>query len=189
MDENEIPRDVRTASPCAEQWGDMAGTDCLRSCARCGQKVYNFSKLNRGDAADLVRNVHGSLQVRFYRRPDGMLLTRDCPVGAHALRQRIARTAGVAFASLLVWSGFSLTGKTRSHPPQLSRTLLDRPAPAEQALRSEVLQPLSVPAYEPAHGTVMESAESAAGDKRFLRDLTVDNTPRADPFAREGHTR
>lgn len=97
---------IQIASPCSMQWGDMVGDDRVRHCAQCDLNVFNFSNMTADEAEDLVRNKQGRLCAGFYRRADGTVLTRDCPVGLRAVRQRIARTTLRAVAVL----AFVLTG-------------------------------------------------------------------------------
>jgi hypothetical protein len=87
---SQLLKDVRVAAPCSEKWDDMPGGDRVRSCARCRHHVYNLSEMAAADAARLIRESEGGLCVRFYRRPDGTLLTRDCSVGARAVQRRVA---------------------------------------------------------------------------------------------------
>jgi len=57
--------------------------------------------MNREEAERLVRDREGRTCVQLYRRHDGTVLTKDCPVGVTALRQRFFR-AVAAIAGLLV---------------------------------------------------------------------------------------
>ena len=102
MNRNDTPllRDVRVATPCHESWDAMSGTDHVRSCERCQHKVYNLSELTASEAETLLRTAEGRLCVRFYRRADGTVMTKDCSVGVAVRRQRrIAQAvAGVAAA-------------------------------------------------------------------------------------------
>ena len=85
------------ASPCTADWEAMDGNDTVRFCGECRKNVYNLSHMTRREAEQVVREHEGHVCVRFYRRHDGTLLTRDCPVGLRAIRRRIARRlAGVA---------------------------------------------------------------------------------------------
>ena len=97
---NSLLRGVQVAAPCHESWDAMPGTDQVRSCERCQHKVYNLSEMSASEAEALIRGAEGRLCVRFYRRADGTVMTKDCPVGTKAIRQkRIAQTvAGVAAA-------------------------------------------------------------------------------------------
>ena len=95
--------DLRVASPCSARWEDMAGDERVRFCSGCRLHVYDLSAMTRAEAAELVASVSGRLCVRFYRRADGTVLTRDCPVGLRAVRARIVAglsRAGAAAAFL-----------------------------------------------------------------------------------------
>jgi hypothetical protein len=82
-----------------------------RFCGECKLNVYNLSGMTRAEAEDLLAASEGRLCVRFYKRSDGTVLTRDCPVGWAAIKRRVSKTAA-AFASLLfgLLSGTGLTG-------------------------------------------------------------------------------
>jgi len=101
--------DVRVASPCTANWEEMAGDDRKRFCSHCRLHVYNLSAMKRDEAEQLVRDQAGRLCIRFYRRSDGTVLTRDCPVGLRALRQRFLRGMAMATATVvsLVTSAYS----------------------------------------------------------------------------------
>jgi hypothetical protein len=92
---------ITVASPCQAAWEGMSGDDRARFCRQCKLNVYNLSAMSRGEAAAFVRQSEGRTCVRFYRRHDGTILTRDCPVGLRAVRHRFAR-AFAAFAGILV---------------------------------------------------------------------------------------
>jgi hypothetical protein len=82
---------LKVASPCHAAWEQMQGTDKVRLCGECGLNVYNLSAMSRAEAESLVRQREGRLCVRFYRRPDGTLLTEDCPRAGRAAARRRAR--------------------------------------------------------------------------------------------------
>ena len=53
--------------------------------------------MTRTEITELVLAKEGKLCARFYRRSDGTLSTRDCPVGIRGVRQRLWRGAlGIA---------------------------------------------------------------------------------------------
>lgn len=116
QDNREILNRVRVASPCSASWEEMPGGERVRSCEKCARKVYNLSGMSASDAAKLVREAEGQrLCVRFYRRPDGSLMTRDCPVGASLVRRRLARALSCGFASLLFVGGaLTQSGRMRA---------------------------------------------------------------------------
>lgn len=139
---------VRVASPCAESWEAMPGGERVRSCDRCQHKVYNLSEMTADEAARLVQEAEGRLCVRFYRRVDGTMLTRDCPVGLRAVRMRAARALSAAFASVTMLFGISLAGKSRAEQPTFVRWVLNKvdPEPVRTGqIRSLPMAPPSTP--------------------------------------------
>jgi len=93
--------DVRVASPCPAEWDGMIGTDRVRFCGQCQLSVYNLSSMSRREAESLIARTEGRLCVRFYRRKDGSIITRDCPVGLRALKRRAQRIKRAVASSLL----------------------------------------------------------------------------------------
>lgn len=85
------------ASPCGQSWERMSGDDRVRFCSACRLNVYNLSALTEAELRALVERTEGRLCGRFYQRPDGTVLTRDCPVG---VRRRVIR--GLALVAGLV---------------------------------------------------------------------------------------
>src|SRR5919199_1604908 len=92
---------VRVAAPCPADWEKMAGDERMRYCGQCNLHVYNLSGMTKREAEALITNSEGRLCVRFYRRADGSVLTRNCPVGLRALKQRASRVAGAALSAVL----------------------------------------------------------------------------------------
>ena len=101
---------IKIASPCKADWDAMIGDERRRFCGGCKLNVYNFSGMSRTEAENLLLNSEGRLCVRFYKRADGTVLTKDCPVGWQAIKRRVSKVAA-AFVSLLfgVLSGLGLT--------------------------------------------------------------------------------
>jgi hypothetical protein len=92
---------LRVASPCPTNWESMQGDDKVRHCELCNLNVYNISALSRREAAALITRSEGRLCARLYRRADGTVITKDCPVGLRAIRRRAARMTAAAFAALV----------------------------------------------------------------------------------------
>jgi hypothetical protein len=83
----------------------MKGDDRVRFCELCNLHVYNIAELTASEAKSLIANTEGRLCARLYRRSDGTVITKDCPVGLRAIRRRVARMAGAAFATILSLCG------------------------------------------------------------------------------------
>src|SRR5919107_5522361 len=92
---------VNVAAPCPADWEKMVGDERVRYCDRCSLHVYNLSGMTRREAEALVTNSEGRLCVRYYRRADGTILTRNCPVGLRAIRRKVSRVAGAALSAVL----------------------------------------------------------------------------------------
>jgi hypothetical protein len=92
---------IRVATPCPVSWEEMTGDNRVRFCGECQLNVYNFAELTRTEAEDLLRTAEGRICGRLYRRADGTILTKDCPVGLRAVRRRVAKVATAAFAALV----------------------------------------------------------------------------------------
>ena len=106
---------VRVASPCHARWEDMAGDDRSRFCGQCRKSVFNFSAMTRAEVETLIREKEGRLCARFYQRPDGRMLTADCPVGSRRRWKLLARWSGTAFAALT----FILSGCSSRREPRV----------------------------------------------------------------------
>jgi hypothetical protein len=89
---------IKVASPCPANWDEMLGNDRKRYCGECKLNVYNLSGMSKDEAENLIMNAEGRLCVRFFRRQDGTVLTKDCPVGWAKIKQRVSRVATATFS-------------------------------------------------------------------------------------------
>lgn len=93
-------------NPCTVPWESMQGDDKVRFCGECRLHVYNLSEMTRDAAEELVRTREGQLCVRFYRRPDGTVLTQSCTIAARAIRAGRGAFQTLAFTVTAVLSAF-----------------------------------------------------------------------------------
>ena len=106
---------VQVASPCHMPWDEMSGDDRKRFCRHCNLHVYNLSDMPRDEAEQFVSAAEGRNCIRYFRRDDGTILTRDCPVGLRAVRQRLVRAvASLAGLLLALVSGTLFAGRLKS---------------------------------------------------------------------------
>ena len=99
---------LRIASPCTVSWDSMNGDDRSRFCGQCRLNVYNISAMTQSEAEHLIAEKEGRVCLRLYKRADGTVITRDCPIGLAAVRRRAAWMIGrVAAGFVLVASGFA----------------------------------------------------------------------------------
>lgn len=104
-------KNISVASPCSQDWNAMIGNERKRYCGDCKLNVYNLSGMSRTEAENLIIDSEGRLCVRFYRRADGSILTKDCPVGWQAIKRRVSRMAVAVFSlivGLITGLGFSV---------------------------------------------------------------------------------
>ena len=121
---------VRIAAPCTADWEQMVGNDQVRFCGQCSLNVYNLSELTKGEAEEFIARNEGRLCVRYYRRADGSILTRNCPIGVRTLRRRLSRTAqaaSTAVISFLAGIGFYGFANRPFRPQPLMGTYVRSP--------------------------------------------------------------
>lgn len=136
---------IRIASPCPANWDGMVGDERRRYCGECKLNVYNLSGMTRREAENLILDCEGRLCVRFYRRPDGTILTKDCPVGWQAIKRRVSKTAA-AFASLVfaVLSGLGLNAlfnQSRTYENSMGEIVVEYPPEPAGEIVGEAVMP------------------------------------------------
>ncbi len=112
------------ASPCTMRWEQLTpvegghggdgrigiggvgsrSADAVRHCGQCNLNVYKVANMTREEALTLIeRSEPGArLCAALHRRSDGTIITRDCPVGLRAARQRLVRIASRAAAAVML---------------------------------------------------------------------------------------
>jgi hypothetical protein len=96
-----MPPVLKIASPCPASWDRMQGDDKARHCSECNLNVYNFAAMTSAEIEELTASHTGRLCGRLYRRTDGTVLTKDCPVGARIVVKRRSYLAGAALSVAL----------------------------------------------------------------------------------------
>ena len=94
-------KNIQIASPCSADWNEMYGDNRKRFCGDCKLNVFNLSGMTTDEAEALIMNAEGRLCVRFYKRADGSVITKDCPVGWARVRQRTKVIATAAFSLMM----------------------------------------------------------------------------------------
>lgn len=100
---------LRVATPCHMTWDDLSGdSDTQRYCGECRLNVFNFTGMSRDDIAEVLTATEGRVCAQLYQRPDGTVITQDCPVGLAAVRAAIRRrVARMTVACGLIIAGIS----------------------------------------------------------------------------------
>lgn len=96
-----MPLRLEVASPCSEKWESMTGDERVRHCAKCRMNVFNVKELTEAEVVTMLEQATGRVCGRIFRRSDGTVLTKDCPVGLARLRRRLALVVVTAVALVL----------------------------------------------------------------------------------------
>jgi cytochrome c-type biogenesis protein CcmE len=115
-----VLRSPPIALPCDVPWDKMQGDERVRFCGQCSKNVYNLSAMTRNEAAELIDREVAPC-VRYFQRPDGTVLTTDCPVGVRRRRRR--RISSSAAAALIAACAAGATVEGMSHPEPLVATM------------------------------------------------------------------
>ena len=126
MNQPDRLENFRIASPCPANWEQMNGDARVRFCDLCSLHVYNISEMSRAEFDQLIANTSGRLCARLYRRSDGTIITKDCPVGLRAFQRRLAKRAGAICATIISFAigafGQKATTEKSSCRPQVQIT-------------------------------------------------------------------
>ena len=176
---------VKVAAPCPADWSKMVGDERVRYCDRCSLHVYNLSGMTRREAEAVVTNSEGRLCVRFYRRTDGTILTRNCPVGLSALRRRAAHAATATVTAVLgFFAGLGLNfGVERAFSPELMKESSVPAPPVPDVLSSPALiEEPPTAGWKVGRKAVVEKYEIVAGEMSVIAPVTADSN--RDPARR-----
>ena len=109
---------IAVPTPCSVPWDSMSGNDRSRYCKRCNQSVHDLSAMTKSEATSFIAANGSNACVRFYRRPDGTVVTNDCQEISSGRRLRTFRRLAFILAT---WLGFGLvTGcyRTQGKPAE-----------------------------------------------------------------------
>ncbi len=107
------------ASPCSVSWDTMNLTEDERKrlCKQCDKHVYDLSGMTSDEAESLLRTGGDKICVNFYQRPDGRVMTDDCPAALRALKKRYRKIASLLVG--LLASLFNFSPVKAQSPPRL----------------------------------------------------------------------
>lgn len=98
-------RRLHISKPCPMSWAAMTGDARVRFCKQCRLNVYNTSELTAPELRALVTRTEGRVCATLYRRADGTVLTRDCPVGLRKARMKLAAALTAVVALVIAFVG------------------------------------------------------------------------------------
>ncbi len=105
-----VVNNIRIATPCSVDWDEMKGDDRVRFCQSCKLNVYDFSEMSSREIVDLIAEKEGGrVCAQLYRRKDGTVITRDCPVAVMRVKKAYKRSVACVL-SIVAGLGFSMPG-------------------------------------------------------------------------------
>ncbi len=135
-------------TPCTADWNEMTGSESVRFCHSCKLNVYNIAQFSDSEAQEIfAQNLNGNrMCTRIYRRPDGTVMTDNCPRALRRLRDWRNRTfAAVAKVAALATLTLS------ANLPGAASNDKEKAAPQPSKSKSTALQsvkPFVSPDYE-----------------------------------------
>lgn len=154
--------EIKVASPCPALWSEMKGDAQKRFCGDCKLNVYNLSVMTRAEIDALLQNAGERTCIRFYRRADGTLLTRDCPVGLAAVRRKLVAGWSWAAAQMLAVAGLALSPFLR--PAEGSPATATAPRPKIKVAKTQSLEP-----FVPRPNATIERCRKSACNRKGFR--------------------
>ncbi len=75
-------------TPCPTTWDKMTGDDTVRFCGLCSLNVYNIAAMTdtEAEAVLAIGRASGKMCALLYRRPDGTIMTDNCPRSLRKIR-------------------------------------------------------------------------------------------------------
>lgn len=74
-------KEIKIASPCHVTLDKMEDRGKCFYCNDCKLNVYHFSNLNSAEIAILLNENNEKLCIGMFKREDGTVITKDCPLG------------------------------------------------------------------------------------------------------------
>ncbi|MEM7473687.1 MAG: hypothetical protein AAF483_01715 [Planctomycetota bacterium] len=153
-------QNIGIASPCNADWEAMEGDDQKRFCQQCSLHVYNLSEMSALEAESFLQSELGEgkrVCTRLFRRKDGKILTKNCPVGIRAMRARVFKAAAAMVA--FICSGLAMAaGGTRLGKWAESRGAMIQ-EPTYPEMGDVCFTPAMVPPAAPATGSTYAAQE------------------------------
>jgi hypothetical protein len=136
---------IQIASPCKADWDSMNGDDQRRFCGECNLSVYNLSGMSKTEAENLLIESEGKVCVRLFKRSDGSIITKDCPIGFEKIRERakliLTAAVSIVFTFIGVLGMQNLIGNEEKSIARLH--LFTTPTP--EKLMGEFAEPSPTP--------------------------------------------
>lgn len=95
-------QEIKIASPCHVPIDKMEDRGSCFHCHDCNLNVYHFSNLTNAEIASLLNQNNEKLCIGMFKREDGTVITKDCPLGLKDLGLVYRRSGFFKAASFLI---------------------------------------------------------------------------------------
>ena len=152
--------EIRIKTPCPANWDDMSGDERARFCGMCKLSVYNISDMTTVEAESFLRERSAAGErtcIKMFVRPDGKVLTDDCPRVLRRLRTAAAIASGRIAMALQLLLVLLLSGAA----PTLAKRISNGVDEAAKTVDTEPLKGQMLMGKPSAHGVLGEAAYPA----------------------------
>jgi hypothetical protein len=160
MQASEFLSQIAIPTRCTQNWNSMQGSEQTKFCSTCHKQVHNLAAMTSEEIATLFREGEGEICGRIFRRPDGTVVTADCP--PPAAPRRLWQLSLRSLVGIVTACAAGL-GIGRVVPKEW---LLPSPAPKRpltvQTSEMMGMMMLPTPSAPAAAGSAVEGAETAA---------------------------
>lgn len=150
-------------TPCESSWDKMTGNDSVRFCSQCRLNVYNIANLTDKEAESVFAKgrEQGRVCARLYRRPDGTIMTDNCPRSLRKIRDasRWLKTKIVAGFALTI----SLFAPAQAEDSKKNQAKNSPPKESQRAKMGDVCIPPKAEPQPVKMGEVFVPPKAASG--------------------------
>jgi len=101
--------------------------------------------MSRSEAEHFVTSGEGRICIRYYRRRDGSIITRNCPVGLQALKRKMSAVARAVCSGVLTFLSavglYETLGSIFREPPMMGTMAIERellPLPPQVPVATDI---------------------------------------------------
>ena len=178
---------VQIASPCSADWDAMPGDERKRFCEQCSLHVFNIAEMTREEAEDFLKTELANSDrtcAKIFRREDGTILTKDCPVGLRRIRLKAVRALVACIAFIFSGLAMAAAGTKLGRWAEAKNAALLVPPPIPAGAAGGIcLAPAGIPnvgsAASPNSSTPIDFMGDVAMPEEF-REQTLDAPPSQD---------
>jgi TonB family protein len=162
-------------TPCTADWNEMTGSESVRFCHSCKLNVYNISQFSDSEAQEIfAQNLNGNrICTRIYRRPDGTVMTDNCPRALRRLRDLRNRAFyAVAKVAALATLFLSANAPGEASSDKDKEKVAPQPSKSKSTALPSV-EPVVSPDYEKNPAPALAGVPAMPDLSRYMQQLNT----------------